>query len=73
MLNLSRSDFVVPPARAAALASNARLAVSPASRRRPDPAKGFGPTRWVRRVHALYDGIWKKPAPTAVIQCIVEG
>ena len=42
MLNLSRRDFVVSTAMAAALGLNARLAVSPAfAQKTPDPAKGF--------------------------------
>jgi hypothetical protein len=42
MLNLSRRDFVVSTAMAAALGLNARLAVSPAfAQKTPDPAKPF--------------------------------
>ena len=42
MLNLSRRDFVVSTAMAAALGLNARLAVSPAfAQKTPDPAKGL--------------------------------
>jgi glyoxylase-like metal-dependent hydrolase (beta-lactamase superfamily II) len=69
MLNLSRRDFVVSTAMAAALGLNARLAVSPAfAQKTPDPGKGFvtykvGPAE----VTALYDGIWEKPHDPAFI------
>src|SRR5216117_4605322 len=63
MLNLSRRDFVVSTAMAAALGLNARLAVSPAfAQKTPDPAKGFVTYKvGAAEVTALYDGIWEKP------------
>src|SRR3981081_494006 len=69
MLNLSRRDFVVSTAMAAALGLNARLAVSPAfAQKTPDPAKGFGTSKGgPAEVTALYDGIWEKPHDPAFI------
>src|SRR5215470_8386759 len=69
MLNLSRRDFVVSAAMAAALGLNARLAVSPAfAQKTPDPAKGFVTYKvGAAEVTALYDGIWEKPHDPAFI------
>src|SRR5262249_21895769 len=69
MLNLSRRDFVVSTAMAAALGLNARLAVSPAfAQKAPDPAKGFVTYKvGAAEVTALYDGIWEKPHDPAFI------
>ena len=69
MLNLSRRDFVVSTAMAAALGLNARLAVSPAfAQKTPDPAKGFITYKvGAAEVTALYDGIWEKPHDPAFI------
>jgi len=69
MLNLSRRDFVVSTAMAAALGLNARLAVSPAfAQKTPDPAKGFVTYKvGAVEVTALYDGIWEKPHDPAFI------
>jgi glyoxylase-like metal-dependent hydrolase (beta-lactamase superfamily II) len=69
MLNLSRRDFVVSTAMAAALGLNARLAVSPAfAQKTPDPAKGFVIYKiGAAEVTALYDGIWEKPHDPAFI------
>ena len=69
MLNLSRRDFVVSTAMAAALGLNARLAVSPAfAQKTPDPAKGFVTYKvGAAEVTALYDGIWEKPHDPAFI------
>src|SRR5215831_12404014 len=68
MLNLSRRDFVVSTAMAAALGLNARLAVSPAFAKTPDPAKGFVTYKvGAAEVTALYDGIWEKPDDPAFI------
>ena len=69
MLNLSRRDFVVSTAMAAALGLNARLAVSPAfALKTPDPAKGFVTYKvGAAEVTALYDGIWEKPHDPAFI------
>jgi glyoxylase-like metal-dependent hydrolase (beta-lactamase superfamily II) len=69
MLNLSRRDFVVSTAMAAALGLNARLAVSPAfAQMTPDPAKPFVTYKvGAAEVTALYDGIWEKPHDPAFI------
>ena len=69
MLNLSRRDFVVSTAMAAALGLNARLAVSPAfAQKIADPAKGFVTYKvGAAEVTALYDGIWEKPHDPAFI------
>src|SRR6266481_5106775 len=69
MLNLSRRDFVVSTAMAAALGLNARLAVSPAfAQKTPDPAKPFLTYKiGTAEVTALYDGIWEKPHDPAFI------
>jgi glyoxylase-like metal-dependent hydrolase (beta-lactamase superfamily II) len=69
MLNLSRRNFVVSTAMAAALGLNARLAVSPAfAQKTPDPAKGFVIYKiGAAEVTALYDGIWEKPHDPAFI------
>ena len=69
MLNLSRRDFVVSTAMAAALGLNARLAVSPAfAQKTPDPAKPFVTYKvGAAEVTALYDGIWEKPHDPAFI------
>src|SRR5437773_11493888 len=69
MLNLSRRDFVVSTAMAAALGLNARLAVSPAfAQKTPDPAKGFVTYKvGAAEVTALYDGIWQKAHDPAFI------
>src|SRR2546427_11950950 len=69
MLTLSRRDFVVSTAMAAALGLNARLAVSPAfAQKTPDPAKGFVTYKiGAAEVTALYDGIWEKPHDPAFI------
>ena len=69
MLNLSRRDFVVSTAMAAALGLNARLAVSPAfAQKTPDPAKGFVTYKvGAAEVTALYDGIWEKAHDPAFI------
>src|SRR5947209_12603405 len=69
MLNLSRRDFVVSTAMAAALGLNARLAISPAfAQKTPDPAKGFVTYKiGAAEVTALYDGIWEKPHDAAFI------
>jgi glyoxylase-like metal-dependent hydrolase (beta-lactamase superfamily II) len=69
MLNLSRRDFVVSTAMAAALGLNARLAVSPAfAQKTADPAKGFVTYKvGTAEVTALYDGIWEKPHDPAFI------
>ena len=69
MLNLSRRDFVVSTAMAAALGLNARLAVSPAfAQKTADPAKGFVTYKvGAVEVTALYDGIWEKPHDPAFI------
>lgn len=69
MLNLSRRDFVVSTAMAAALGLNARLAVSPAfAQKTADPAKGFVTYKvGAAEVTALYDGIWEKPHDPAFI------
>src|SRR5438034_9689298 len=63
MLNLSRRDFVVSTAMAAALGLNARLVVSPAfAQKTPDPAKPFVTYKvGDAEVTAIYDGIWEKP------------
>src|SRR5207253_10642142 len=76
MLNLSRRDFVVSTAMAAALGLNARLAVSPAfAQKTPDPAKGFVTYKvGAAEVTALYDGIWEKPHdPAFIANASVEG
>src|SRR6266699_379239 len=67
MLNLSRRDFVVSTALAAAL--DARLVVTPAfAQKTPDPAKGFVTYKvGAAEVTALYDGIWEKPHDPAFI------
>ena len=69
MLNLSRRDFVVSTAMAAALGLNARLAVSPAfAQKTADPANGFITYKvGAAEVTALYDGIWEKPHDPAFI------
>src|SRR5207244_10065729 len=69
MLNLSRRDFVVSTAMAAAFGLNARLAVSPAfAQKTPDPAKGFVTYKvGAAEVTALYDGIWEKAHDPAFI------
>jgi glyoxylase-like metal-dependent hydrolase (beta-lactamase superfamily II) len=69
MLNLSRRDFVVSTAMAAALGLNARLAVSPAfAQKTADPAKGSVTYKvGAAEVTALYDGIWEKPHDPAFI------
>ncbi len=69
MLNLSRRDFVVSTAMAAALGLNARLAVSPAfAQKTPDPAKAFVTYKvGAAEVTALYDGIWEKAHDPAFI------
>ena len=69
MLNLSRRDFVVSTAMAAALGLNARLADSPAlAQKTPDAAKGFLTYKvGAAEVTALYDGIWEKPHDPAFI------
>ena len=69
MLNLSRRDFVVSTAMAAALGLNARLAVSPAfAQKTPDPTKGYVTYKvGAAEVTALYDGIWEKPHDPAFI------
>ena len=69
MLNLSRRDFVVSTAMAAALGLNARLAVSPAfAQKTPDPTKPFVTYKvGAAEVTALYDGIWEKPHDPAFI------
>src|SRR5262249_59305595 len=69
MLNLSRRDFVVSTAMAAALGLNARLVVSPAfAQKTPDPAKGFVTYKvGAAEVTALYDGISEKPHDPAFI------
>src|SRR5207237_7955258 len=69
MLNVSRRDFVVSTAMAAALGLNARLAVSPAfAQKTPDPAKGFVTYKvGAAEVTALYDGIWEKAHDPAFI------
>ena len=69
MLNLSRRDFVVSTAMAAALGLNARLAVSPAfAQKTPDPTKGSVTYKvGAAEVTALYDGIWEKPHDPAFI------
>jgi glyoxylase-like metal-dependent hydrolase (beta-lactamase superfamily II) len=69
MLNLSRRDFVVSTAMAAALGLNARLAVSPAfAQKTPDPAKPFVTYKvGAAEVTAFYDGIWEKPHDPAFI------
>src|SRR5262245_58595157 len=69
MLNLSRRDFVVSTAMAAALGLNARLAVSPAfAQKTPDPAKGFVTYKvGAAEITALYDGIWEKAHDPAFI------
>jgi glyoxylase-like metal-dependent hydrolase (beta-lactamase superfamily II) len=69
MLNLSRRDFVVSTAMAAALGLNARLAVSPAfAQKTPDPAKPFVTYKvGAAEVTALYDGIWEKSHDPAFI------
>ena len=69
MLNLSRRDFVVSTAMAAAFGLNARLAVSPAfAQKTPDPDKGFVTYKvGAAEVTALYDGIWEKAHDPAFI------
>src|SRR5438876_6791505 len=69
MLNLSRRDFVVSTAMAAALGLNARLAASPAfAQKTPGPAKGFVIYKiGDAEVTALYDGVWEKPHDPAFI------
>src|SRR6266571_7662445 len=69
MLNLSRRDFVVSTAMAAALGLNARLAVSPAfAQKTADPAKPFVTYKvGSAEVTAIYDGIWEKPHDPAFI------
>src|SRR6266568_4834793 len=69
MLNLSRRDFVVSTALAAALGLDARLVVTPAfAQKTPDPAKGFVTYKvGAAEVTALYDGIWEKPHDPAFI------
>src|SRR6516165_5704816 len=69
MLNLSRRDFVVSTAMAAALGLNARLAVSPAfAQKTPDPAKPFVTYKvGSAEVTAVYDGIWEKAHDPAFI------
>src|SRR5467141_3828682 len=69
MLNLSRRDFVVSTAMAAALGLNARLAVSPAfAQQTADPAKPFVTYKvGAAEVTAIYDGIWEKPHDPAFI------
>src|SRR5438045_9104574 len=69
MLNLSRRDFVVSTAMAAALGLNARLAVSPAfAQKTADPPKGSVTYKvGAAEVTALYDGIWEKPHDPAFI------
>jgi glyoxylase-like metal-dependent hydrolase (beta-lactamase superfamily II) len=71
MLNLSRRDFVVSAAFAAALGLDKRLAfVGPAhAQKTPDLAKGFHKYKVGSiEVTALYDGIWEKPHDPAFIK-----
>lgn len=69
MFNLSRRDFVVSTAMAAALGLDARLVVPPAlAQKTPDPANGFVTYKiGAAEVTALYDGIWEKPHDPAFI------
>src|SRR3989442_2951614 len=69
MLNLSRRDFVVSTALAAALGLDARLVVTPAfAQKTPDPAQGFVTYKvGAAEVTALYDGIWEKAHDPAFI------
>ncbi len=75
MLDLSRRNFVMSAALAAALGLDARLVVSPAlAQQTPDPQKGFHKyTVGAIEVTALYDGIWEKPHdPTFIKNASVE-
>src|SRR5262245_58637598 len=69
MLDLSRRDFCVSTALAAALGLSGRLAVSPAfAQTTPNPAKPFATYRiGSAEVTAIYDGIWEKPHDPAFI------
>ena len=70
MLDLSRRNFVMSAALAAAFGLDARLVVSPAfAQQTPDPQKGFHKyTVGAIEVTALYDGIWEKPHDPAFIK-----
>src|SRR5207245_3264737 len=69
MLDLSRRDFVVSTALAAALGLDARLVVALAFAQKPaDPAKAFVTyTVGAAEVTAIYDGIWEKPHDPAFV------
>ena len=69
MLEISRRDFVVSTALAAALGLPARLAVSPAfAQKTPDPTKPFVTYKvGTAEVTAIYDGIWEKSHDAAFI------
>jgi len=69
MLDLSRREFVVSTALAAALGLDGRLFVSPAwAQKTADPATGFITyTVGAAEVTSLYDGIWEKPHDPAFI------
>ena len=70
MLDLSRRNFVMSAALAAAVGLDSRLVVSPAfAQQTPDPQKGFHKyTVGAIEVTALYDGIWEKPHDPAFIK-----
>lgn len=70
MTALSRRDFVISSGLAAALALDARLAVSPAfAQKTPDPGAGFHRFKVGDiEVAALYDGVWEKPHDPAFIK-----
>lgn len=70
MLNVSRRDFVVSTALAAAVGLNARLVVPAfAQSKTPDPPKSYYKYKVGSvEVTALYDGIWEKPHDPAFIK-----
>lgn len=67
---VSRRDFVVSTALAAAFGLGSRLAVSPAfAQQTPPPRQGFHRYKVGEvEVTALYDGIWEKPHDPAFIR-----
>src|SRR4051812_29626565 len=66
---LSRRDFTLSTAMAAAFGLTARLAVSPALAQDIEPQNGFHKYKVGSvEVTALYDGIWRKPHDPAFIK-----
>jgi len=70
MLPLSRRDFTLSTALAAAFGLHTRFAIGPAfAQQTPDPAQGFYRYKiGAVDVTAIYDGIWEKPHDPAFIK-----